>query len=301
MQNIFIYVARNWYYGVLIVTGFFLINAYWPAHLQSTALSWYIWIPTILGIFVIGYFVWSNAKEHQTPYIRKEVLDTIVHEFQTPISAIKMAADILQTPFGRSSPERMDKYVQMIREETERLQQQVDVMLSLARADSNRLTLCMDTIDLNSLIHSIAERHGDYLKLCLKATTPILVADRLHLTNVLHNLLDNAVKYSASDPELTIYTDYDKSGLLIAVTDNGVGIPKHLQRKVFQPFFRVSEANQLSVKGFGLGLSYVQRIVEAHEWRIELVSELGQGSEFKIRIPQRSLSNLDPVGVSTTA
>ncbi|MBO0935040.1 HAMP domain-containing histidine kinase [Fibrella sp. HMF5335] len=301
MKNILVYVARNWYYGVLIVAAFFVINAYWPAHIQSGALSWYIWGPTILGIFVIGYFVWGNAREHQIPYVRKEVLDTIVHEFQTPISAIKMAADILQTPFGRSSPERMDKYVQMIREETERLQQQVDVMLSLARADSNRLSLCLDTVDLNNLLQSIAERHGEYLELRLLATKPLLVADRLHLTNVLHNLLDNAVKYSVSDPELKIHTEFDKSGLVIAVTDHGMGIPKHLQRKVFQPFFRVSEADQVSVKGFGLGLSYVQRIIEAHDWRIELVSEVGRGSEFKIRIPLRSLANPEPVGVSTIA
>ena len=301
MKNIITYVVRNWYYGVLIVAAFFLINAYWPAYIQSTAASWYIWGPTILGIFVIGYFVWGNAREHQTPYVRKEVLDTIVHEFQTPISAIKMAADILQTPFGRSSPERMDKYVQMIREETERLQQQVDVMLSLARADGNRLTLCLDTVDLNGLILSIAERHGEYLQLSLQATNPLLVADRLHLTNVLHNLLDNAVKYSISDPELKIHTEFDKSGLLIAITDHGMGIPKHLQRKIFQPFFRVSAADQVSVKGFGLGLSYVQRIIEAHDWRIELVSELGKGSEFTIHVPLRSLANPNTVGVITTA
>ncbi|MBO0933480.1 sensor histidine kinase [Fibrella aquatilis] len=301
MKNILIYVARNWYYGVLIVAAFVIINAYWPAHLQSPTVSWYIWAPTILGIFVIGYFVWGNAREHQTPYVRKEVLDTIVHEFQTPISAIKMAADILQTPFGRSSTERMDKYVQMIREETERLQQQVDVMLSLARADSNRLALCLDTIDLNNLIQSIAERHGEYLQLCLQAANPMLVADRLHLTNVLHNLLDNAVKYSANDPELKIHTELDKSGLLIAVIDHGMGIPKHLQRKVFQPFFRVSDANQVNVKGFGLGLSYVQRIIEAHDWRIELVSEVGKGSEFKIRVPLRSLAIPDALPISTPA
>ena len=289
MKNVLIYLARNWYYGLLIVAAFFIIDAYWPASLHSSAPGWYVWVPTIIGIFVIGYFVWGNAREHQTPYVRKEVLDTIVHEFQTPISAIKMAADILQTPFGRSSPERMDKYVQMIREETERLQQQVDVMLSLARADSNRLTLCMDTIDLDNLIQSVAERHGDYLQLYLQAEKPLLLADRLHLTNVLHNLLDNAVKYSLSDPRLKIHTEIDKSGLLIAVTDQGMGIPKHLQRKVFQPFFRASEANQINVKGFGLGLSYVQRIIEAHEWRLELISEPGRGSEFRIFIPQRSL------------
>lgn len=144
--------------------------------------------------------------------------------------------DILGTPCGRLSPERTDKYIDIIQGEIQRLQQQVNVMLSLARADRDRFTINIDAVDLHELIRSIAGDYGPYLTLRLKATQPILMADRLHLTNVLHNLLDNAVKYSLGQPELVIQTKGDRSSLTVAVIDRGVGIPKHLQRKVFEPF-----------------------------------------------------------------
>jgi two-component system, OmpR family, phosphate regulon sensor histidine kinase PhoR len=284
MKNVFTYVQRNWYYGALTAAALLLL------HVFAAPLGAWAWLLALLGTFVIGFFIWQNAQAHNAPYIHKEVLDTIVHEFQTPISAIKMAADILATPFGKSSPERTTKYIHIIQEETERLQLQVDVMLSLARADRDRLTLNIDIVDLHSLIQSISERHGTYLTLHLRATDHLLQADRLHLTNVLHNLLDNAVKYSPGEPELTIYTDSEPAGgLVVGITDRGVGIPKHLQQKVFKPFFRVSDHDQLSVKGFGLGLSYVQRIIEAHQWQLELTSEVGEGSEFRIRLPKSAL------------
>ncbi|RYF46932.1 MAG: HAMP domain-containing histidine kinase [Cytophagaceae bacterium] len=287
MNNIATYVARNWYYGLLIIAVFMFSAIYGP---DIRRLGWFFWVLPSIGLFVIGYFVWRNAREHQMPYVHKEVLDTIVHEFQTPISAIKMAADILATPFGRSSQERTDKYIHIIQEETQRLQQQVDVMLSLARADRDRLAINIDAVNIHELIQSIAERHGTYLKLRLQATQPIVLADRLHLTNVLHNLLDNAVKYSPGEPELIIQTEGDRSSLMVAVIDRGLGIPKHLQKKIFKPFYRVSENNQGSVKGFGLGLSYVQRIVEAHAWHLDVISEVGKGSEFKISCPKSSLA-----------
>ncbi|MEZ0487740.1 sensor histidine kinase [Fibrella aquatica] len=287
MNNIATYVVRNLYYGLLVITTF-AISVYFAPDVQR--LGWYLWVSLAGMCCVIGYFMWRNAREHQMPYVHKEVLDTIVHEFQTPISAIKMAADILATPFGRSSQERTDKYIHIIQEETQRLQQQVDVMLSLARADRDRLAINVDAVNVHDLIKSIAERHGPYLKLRLQATQPILLADKMHLTNVLHNLLDNAVKYSPGEPELIIQTEGDRSNLMVAVIDRGLGIPKHLQRKIFKPFYRISENNQASVKGFGLGLSYVQRIVEAHAWHLELTSEVGKGSEFKIRCPKATLA-----------
>ncbi|MEZ0541550.1 sensor histidine kinase [Fibrella arboris] len=287
MNNIATYVLRNWYYGLLIV-AVFVLSAFFGT--DANRLGWLFWLLAIMSLCVVGYSVWRNAREHQMSYVHKEVLDTIVHEFQTPISAIKMAADILATPFGRSSEERTDKYIHIIQEETQRLQQQVDVMLSLARADRDRLTINIDAVNLHQLIQSIAERHGSYLKLRLQATQPVLLADRLHLTNVLHNLVDNAIKYSPGEPELTIQTEGNRSNLVITVMDRGLGIPKHLQRKIFKPFYRISENNQGSVKGFGLGLSYVQRIVEAHAWHIEVTSEVGKGSEFRILCPQSSLA-----------
>ncbi len=288
MNNISTYVARNWYYGLFVIVAFVVLAQYGA---DAPRLHWYVIAPSIGGGLLIGYCCWRNTHAYAAPYVQKEVLDTIIHEFQTPISAIKMSVDILSTPFGQSSQERTDKYIHIIQEETHRLQQQVDVMLSLARADRDRLAINVDAVNLHELIESVAERHGPYLKLRLQATQPILMADRLHLTNVLHNLLDNAVKYSPGDPELIIQTEGDRSSLIVAVIDSGLGIPKHLQRKIFEPFYRISENNQGSVKGFGLGLSYVRRIVDAHAWRLELNSELGKGSEFRICCPKSTLAS----------
>lgn len=239
----------------------------------------------------VSYLLWWLLNRQRRSTIRAEALHSIVHEFQTPIAAIRMATDILDSPIGHN---RTEKYVRIIREETERLQHQVETMLTLARADHNTLMLKPEPVLVHQLLHSVAERHGDYLCLHLSDEEPVLLADRLHLTNVLHNLLDNAIKYSAGKPEITVRAEMSSRGLSIAIADRGVGIATNLLPQIFQPFFRVHDRNQPNVKGFGLGLSYVQRIVQAHKWRIEVKSELGQGSEFMIRIPATALFPLQP-------
>jgi two-component system phosphate regulon sensor histidine kinase PhoR len=200
-----------------------------------------------------------------------------------------MAADILDSPIARNQPDRTEKYVRIIREETERLQHQVETMLTLARADRNTLMLNPERLQLHQLLRSVAERHGDYLQLKLMGSDPHVLADRLHLTNVFYNLLDNAIKYSAGDPEIIIQTSTGSDGLTISVKDRGVGIPPKLVTQIFQPFFRVHDRNQPNVKGFGLGLSYVQRIIQSHNWTIWVKSELGKGSEFMIQVPRSAI------------
>ncbi len=199
-----------------------------------------------------------------------------------------MAVDILDSPIARNQPERIEKYLRIIREETERLQHQVETMLTLARADRNTLILNPEPVSLCSLIETIAERHGNYLHVSLPFN-PLLMADRLHLTNVLHNLIDNAVKYSPGSPQVALNAVADANGLMLTIRDRGIGIPAHQLKQIFKPFFRIHDRSQPSVKGFGLGLSYVHRIVLAHNWRIDVTSEPGQGSEFRISIPSASV------------
>jgi two-component system phosphate regulon sensor histidine kinase PhoR len=256
----------------------------------SPSVGWLALVGVVLlSQILIGYVIWWLLRRRQQPVVQTEVLHSIVHEFQTPITAIRMAADILDSPIARNQPERTEKYVRIIREETERLQHQVETMLTLARADRNTLILNREPVQIHQLLHSVAERHGDYLKLSLANTDPHALADRLHLTNVLYNLLDNAIKYSAGQPEITLITKTSADGLTITVRDRGVGIPPNLVSQIFQPFFRVHDRNQPSVKGFGLGLSYVQRIVESHNWTIWVKSEVGKGSEFMIQVPPSAL------------
>ncbi|MBD2702412.1 HAMP domain-containing histidine kinase [Spirosoma sp. BT702] len=283
-----------WVLLVLVGTGG-IVYWKWDAlvDLVSTLSPSVRWL-TLFGLvlvtqMIIGYLVWWLLRRQPASVVQTEVLNSIVHEFQTPISAIRMSADILDSPIARDQPERTQKYVRIIREETERLQQQVETMLTLARADRNTLVVNPEPIQLHHLLRSVAERHGDYLKLTLAGTDPHLLADRLHITNVFYNLLDNAIKYSVGEPEITIQTTTNRDGLTIAIKDRGVGIPPKLVSQIFQPFFRVHDRNQPSVKGFGLGLSYVQRIIHAHKWSIWVKSEVGKGSEFMIQIPPSSL------------
>ena len=276
---------------LLVIAG--LVYGSWFSITEAAASSWPQWLSMVgyalMLQVVLGYLVWWFVHQRQRPAQQTEVFHSIVHEFQTPITAIRMATDILDSPIARDHPERTEKYVRIIREETERLQHQVETVLTLARADRNTLILNTEPIQIHRLIHSIAERHGAYLTLNLANTEPYVQADRFHLTNVFYNLLDNAVKYSTNEPEITIQTKQSRDGLLISVKDRGVGISPKAVAQIFQPFFRVSDRDQPSVKGFGLGLNYVQRIVQAHHWSIWVKSEVGAGSEFMIQIPPSAL------------
>lgn len=269
----------------------------WTSVTPSPISSSFRWLG-LLGLILItqiliGYLIWWFLRRQQQPVVQTEVLHSIVHEFQSPITAIRMAADILDSPIARNQPERTEKYVRIIREETERLQHQVETMLTLARADRNTLILNPEPIQVHQLLRSVAERHGDYLTLNLAGNDTHILADRLHFTNVLYNLLDNAIKYSSEEPQITLLTQTNTDGLTITVRDRGVGIPPKLVAQIFQPFFRVHDRNQPSVKGFGLGLSYVQRIIQSHKWTIWVKSEVGKGSDFMIQVPPSALLSPD--------
>ncbi|MBC7569868.1 MAG: HAMP domain-containing histidine kinase [Spirosoma sp.] len=254
----------------------------------TTSETWLILLVLALPSQALFCYILWRMLRRQKGTIKTDVLHSVVHEFQTPVAAIRMAVDILDSPIARNQPERTEKYIRIIREETERLQHQVETMLTLARADQNTLILNPEPVSLCSLIETIAERHGNYLRVFLPVN-PLLMADRLHLTNVLHNLIDNAVKYSPGTPQVFLNTATDANGVMLTIRDQGIGIPAHQLKQIFKPFFRVHDRSQPSVKGFGLGLSYVQRIVLAHNWRIDVTSEPGQGSEFRISIPLASI------------
>ena len=280
---------------LIIIVGY--LSKSWPslpamAYIGILSSEWFVTLGLIIVLLTLaGYGLWLRSwlRKQQRSVVKSDVLHSIVHEFQTPITAIRMAADILDSPIAHNQPERTRKYVRIIQEETERLQHQVETMLTLARADRETLTLNLEPVEIDQLLQSVAERHGDYLMLRLHDAHSHVLADRLHLTNVLYNLIDNAIKYSSDQPRIMIHTQTDDDGLTIAVRDKGVGIPAKAIAQIFQPFFRVDDHNQPSIKGFGLGLSYVQRIIQSHKWTIWVKSEPSKGSEFIIQIPQKSI------------
>jgi two-component system, OmpR family, phosphate regulon sensor histidine kinase PhoR len=294
----FLQTYRRWVLGLLLATGVSVVMLCQVG--VTTWGGWTVGMATVVAVgSVCGLFWWRNRYRRQQKRFQTDLLHSIVHEFQTPIAAIRMAVDVLESPIARDNPQRSAKYVRIIREETERLQQQVETMLGLARADRKALTLNIEPIELHTLLLSVAERHGDYLHLYLNAPPLRLRADRVHLTNVLHNLLDNAVKYSEGTPDVRLLTAIVDGMLTIAVRDRGVGIARSQHTKIFRPFYRVGGVDQPSVKGFGLGLSYVQKIVQAHHWQLELTSEPGQGSEFRLVVPANAVIISEQIGADT--
>ena len=240
----------------------------------------------LLIIVFFGYLLYAALTQKQHSELQRDFINNMTHEFQTPIAAIKLATDILSSPKVLDQPQRMMKYVRMVQEETQRLQQQVETVLTIARTEKRTFVLNPEKVDVHERAYSLAERHGSYLSLDLRAQLSVVQADRLHLTNVLSNLLDNAVKYSPVDPHIHLLSYNENNALIVAVKDNGIGIAPEHQAQVFQSFFRAPGVNAHNVKGFGLGLNYVQKIVKAHRWKLELESTLGQGSSFMIRISQ---------------
>jgi two-component system phosphate regulon sensor histidine kinase PhoR len=184
------------------------------------------------------------------------------------------------------------RYLGIIKEENTRLGQQVERVLQTAQMEREEITLKRKSVDLASLIHHVAEINGPLfdsvngnLTIKLVDLPASILLDEVHISNVLNNLLDNAVKYSPSNPRVEIDAHPQDQGILIAVRDQGMGMPKEALNNIFDAFYRVPTGNVHNVKGFGLGLSYVRKIVEAHEGKVTVKSKLGEGSTFEIYLP----------------
>lgn len=239
----------------------------------------------LLAVSFFGYALFVILRQKQLTEVQRDFINNMTHELQTPIATIRIAADVLGTAAIKDQPERLKKYTDIVKEEALRLQNQVETVLTMAKAEKNKLPLNIEWLDVHQIISSLANKYENNLSLHLNATEPYIHADRLHLSNAISNLIDNAFKYTPTNPDIHLETSSQNETLLIVVRDNGIGIAPEHQRKVFHKFYRVSTGNVHNVKGFGIGLSYVQQIAKAHDWKIQLHSEVGKGSEFRILIP----------------
>ena len=243
-------------------------------------------------IIAFGYTLNQMQKQKKISQIKSDFINNMTHEFKTPIATISLAVDALSNPKVQSDIPRIEHYRKVIREENKRMHAQVEKVLQLALLDKQELELRRKTIDMHELIQSSAnhmalriEEKGGRLNLNLKAGKTIVLGDELHLGNVIVNLLDNALKYSEEVPEIEIDTEVLAGNLQISVSDNGIGMSKDVQRKIFERFFRQEGGNIHNVKGHGLGLSYVREIIEMHSGLIRVDSQLGEGSIFTIELP----------------
>ncbi|MBK6929892.1 MAG: HAMP domain-containing histidine kinase [Saprospirales bacterium] len=259
---------------------------------------WIVVIFTGLILITVAFFIYAMIvilRQKQLSELQRDFINNMTHEFKTPISTINISTDVfLQNELIKADP-RLSRYSTIIKEQIMRLNTQVEKVLQLAKIERDRIDLSLEDIDLTELLRSISpsielkvgEKNGT-LQLQLEAAQSMIRADRLHLTNILHNLVDNGVKYSKSEPLIVIQTQNKDGHLVLRVQDNGIGISKEHQRHVFNKFYRVPTGNVHNVKGFGLGLFYVKTICKEHHWKIHLSSEPGKGTSVEIRMPTLS-------------
>ncbi|MBP7699901.1 MAG: HAMP domain-containing histidine kinase [Saprospiraceae bacterium] len=245
----------------------------------------------ITTVLFFGVAVFALLRQKKLSEMQKDFINNMTHEFKTPISTIKISADVFLNNPTIQSDSRLSKYAAIIKEQNDRLNNQVEKVLQLARIEGDSFKLNIEDVNLHELLHGIlqsanlkaAELKGDIIAE-LKAIEPIIAADRLHLTNVIHNLLDNAIKYHNNIPHIQVSTADVLGRVHLIIRDNGIGIPKEHQQKIFDKFYRIPTGNVHNVKGFGLGLFYVKNICDAHHWKLSLQSEPNIGTTIMIEM-----------------
>ncbi len=255
-----------------------------------------IWssVLVLVAVSFFAYALFIILRQKQLSEVQRDFVNNMTHELQTPISTIRIAADVLNTTGIVKQPERHSRYVRIVQEEILRLQGQVEMVLSMAKAESNALILKRETIDTHEVIKSLLLPFEEKIDFVTEASNSIIDADPFHFRCMITNLIDNALKYSDNIRKVKVMTANKNGTLVVSVQDQGIGIAPEYQKKIFNQFFRISSGDVHDVKGFGIGLSYVKQIVRAHGWHLDLDSALGKGSTFKITIPQNKENTQRP-------
>jgi two-component system phosphate regulon sensor histidine kinase PhoR len=268
-----------------------------PRYLLYSLLGQFALTGLMLSIIAWGFVsaVIGAEKNKRIDGIRRDLMNNLTHELKTPISTIGLASEALGDPDMLKDSEDKKHYISLIKEENKRLGVLVENVLQASLADSGKMQLFLQSTNAHDLIKEVLRnlaiqirKRGGRVELKLESNNPIIEADRIHFTNVIFNLIDNALKYSLGDPHLIISTNQATDGLQLRFQDNGIGIAKENLGKVFDRLYRVPTGNVHDVKGFGLGLSYVKTVVEQHNGKIQVESELEKGSTFILLLPQHS-------------
>lgn len=253
---------------------------------------------TIVLLITFIFTIYIVFRQKKLTEMKNDFINNMTHEFKTPISTISLAAQMLKDPAVGKSPAMFQHISGVINDETKRLRFQVEKVLQMSMFDRQKATLKMKELDANELITGVintftlkVERYSGKIESELNATDSTIFADEMHITNVIFNLMDNAVKYKRPDAELQLVVrTWNETGkLMISIQDNGIGIKKENLKKIFEKFYRVHTGNLHDVKGFGLGLAYVKKIILDHKGTIRAESELNVGTKFIIALP--SLKN----------
>ena len=263
----------------------YLLQQLWPVFLASL-----IFIVLIAAGFIAT--VRTIIRQQRLAGLMVEFINNMTHEFKTPLSTVALASEAIGRPDVVARKARVLKYNRMIAEETLRMKKQADRILEMSQLEEGDVELTRADVDMHAVIRTAAENfalqvesRGGSLLLDLRAGNHTLLGDAMHLANIVHNLLDNANKYSPGPPAITISSSNDDSSLIMSVADRGAGIAPEHQKRVFDKFYRVPTGNLHAVKGFGIGLSSVKLLAVAHGGEVRLTSTPGEGTEVTLRFP----------------
>ncbi|MDC3210043.1 MAG: HAMP domain-containing sensor histidine kinase [Saprospiraceae bacterium] len=249
---------------------------------------------SVLSLITILFFIYALTvilKQRRLSQMQKDFINNMTHEFKTPISTIKISSNVFLKNEEIQKNERLLRYANIINIQNDRLNNQVEKVLQIARLEGDSFELKKEKINVNTLLENIVKSEeikipqiGGNISMNLQTDNSSIEADKLHLTNIIHNLLDNAIKYCKTTPEISIKTREIENKLELRIIDKGIGIKKEFLPQIFQKFYRVPTGDVHNIKGFGLGLFYVKNICKAHGWKIEAKSKEGEGTEFRIII-----------------
>lgn len=260
-----------------------------------TGIPKFTWIFIGITILAALFFIYAMSvilRQKRLSELQRDFINNMTHEFKTPIASIKLAADGLANHLSGPDERRLNKYAQIIQEQNQRLNHQVEKVLNLARSERDSFELKMEDLDLGRQLEDILEnfsirtqQENVTLETEIDQRNFFIKADRLHLMNVIDTILDNAVKYGGEQPKVRVTLKKRGKFADLSIRDWGIGMEKDELQKIFNKFYRVPMGNVHNVKGFGLGLFYVKKIVKAHSWNISVDSEKGKGTQFQISFP----------------
>lgn len=263
----------------------YLLQKIWLTMISSGVL-------VLIIILCFGYSIRIILQQKKLSLMKNDFINNMTHEFKTPIATVSLATEALQDKDVSKSSNMQERYIKMIQEENHRLGTQVERVLQIAAIEKQDFNLNIEELDIHEMTESLienmkiqVENNGGRITSIFSARNCSLKGDETHISNCIMNLLDNANKYSPDSPNIIVRTENKRDTFCISIQDHGIGMSKETQKHVFEKFYRLPTGNRHDVKGFGLGLSYVKNMVEAHGGVVESESTVGKGSKFTITLP----------------
>lgn len=285
-----------------------LLSIYFPSkrNIIISDMSNYLILPVLaLLALLVGCFAYTLIiifKQKKISEMKTDFINNMTHEFKTPVATIMIASESLRDPEISSNGNRVNKLANIIYDENVRLGSHIERVLNIARLEKENLKIERNKVHINDLVSDVLQsmqlqldKAGGKFNIDLRAAHDMIIGDELHLSNVMFNLIDNAIKYSKDEPEITVKTYNNRNNIVVSVKDKGIGMSKEHQDRIFEQFYRIPTGNIHNVKGFGLGLSYVNNIIRILNGKISVKSEKDKGTQFEVTLPLKGNKEPEPV------